>query len=64
MFKNLLVWANLPLSSMKSLYNNPWIIELDDEKIRNTHIWQAILTGDQGKGIFVGDEIKWKLLNY
>ena len=64
LFKNLLVWADDPINCMASLYNNPWIIELGDEKIRNTHVWQAILTGDQGKDIYVGDEIKWKLLNY
>ena len=64
MFKGLIPWADDPVASIKSLYTNPWIQELGDDKIRNPHIWQAILTGDHGNGIFLGDEIKWKLLNY
>jgi hypothetical protein len=38
-------------------------MELGD-RVNNTHVWQAILTGDAGENIFLRDEIKWKLLTY
>ena len=63
MFKNLVVWADDPITSIQSIINNPWIMELGD-RVKNTHVWQAILTGDAGENIFLRDEIKWKLLTY
>ena len=63
MFKNLVVWADDPITSIQTIINNPWIIELGD-RVKNTHVWQAILTGDAGENIFLRDEIKWKLITY
>ena len=63
MFKNLLEFADDPLSAIKKLDDNVWLTSNID-KIRNTHIWQAILTGADGADVFEGDKIKWKLPNY
>jgi hypothetical protein len=63
MFKNLLAFASDPLIAIKQLDENKWISE-NIEKIRNTHIWQAILTGAAGEDVFQGDKITWKLLHY
>jgi hypothetical protein len=64
MFKNLLPWADDPLTSIESIQENPWLMELGERRVKNTHIWQAILTGDAGENIFLRDEIEWKLLTY
>ena len=56
MFKNLVVWADDPITSIQSIINNPWIMELGD-RVKNTHVWQAILTGDAGENIFLRSEL-------
>jgi len=63
MFENLIPFANDPLTAITNLYENKWLKENMD-KIRNTHIWQALLTGGDGANVFQGDDITWKLPHY
>jgi len=65
LFTNLIEFADDPLRQITDpQFGGEWFINLRAEnEVRNSHIWQALITGGSGEGTFTHDSrVNWKLL--
>jgi len=63
-FSNLTLFATDPLSYIRDTeFGGQWFKDLRESgQARNSHIWQALITGGSGEGQFIDDGVEWKLL--